>query len=437
MTAYLFRRALQIIPTLFGVVLVSFVLFNLVGGSPARMTLGEKASPRQLEEFDEVRGFNRPLLFGWHGPTRALPATDFSRGPGVWREMDGADIETAGDGTSALVLRGPATHRVPLAFPLFADAAYTLRVTYRLDPGQGASIGGLPVPPAAAWRTAEFVLRTESASQGEPVIVVGDQPLWLSEVSLHRRMDHPLRSQFTAYLGQLLRFDFGMSASANRPVVELLASGIGPTLSLAAPILAGELAISLFLSLVCARFRNRWPDRLILIASVGLMSVNYLVWIVAGQYLFAYRLGWFPVWGYESLRFLLLPVAIGIVHGLGSNVRFYRSVMLDEMYRDYVRTARAKGCGEARVLFHHVLRNAWIPVITNVMLAIPFLYTGSLLLESFFGIPGLGYLSVNAIHSADVDVVRAVVLIGSFLYLLTNLVADILYAWVDPRVRLA
>ncbi|MCB1102266.1 MAG: ABC transporter permease, partial [Kiritimatiellae bacterium] len=138
-----------------------------------------------------------------------------------------------------------------------------------------------------------------------------------------------------------------------------------------------------------------------------------------------------------SLPYLLLPVGIGILHGLGSNVRFYRAVMLDELYRDYVCSARAKGCGESRVLFHHVLRNAWIPVITNLMLSIPFLYTGSLLLESFFGIPGLGYLSVNAIHSADVDVVRAVVLIGSFLYLLSNLTADLLYAWVDPRVRLS
>jgi peptide/nickel transport system permease protein len=117
-------------------------------------------------------------------------------------------------------------------------------------------------------------------------------------------------------------------------------------------------------------------------------------------------------------------------------VRFYRSVMLDELYRDYVRTAFAKGVSTRGVLFKHVLKNAMIPIVTNVVLAIPFLYTGSLLLESYFGIPGLGYLGVNAINDADVDVVRAVVVVGSVLYLFANLLGDLCYALVDPRVRL-
>ena len=132
-----------------------------------------------------------------------------------------------------------------------------------------------------------------------------------------------------------------------------------------------------------------------------------------------------------------MPVLIGVVSGLGSEVRFYRSIMLDEMYKDYVRTAYAKGVSTRGVLFKHVLKNAMIPVITNVSLSIPFLYTGSLLLESYFGIPGLGYLSVNAINDADVDVVRAVVVVGSVLYLFVNLLADICYSIADPRVRLS
>ena len=131
----------------------------------------------------------------------------------------------------------------------------------------------------------------------------------------------------------------------------------------------------------------------------------------------------------------MLPVFVGVISGLGVNIRFYRTIMLDEMYKDYVRTAFAKGVGRSGVLFRHVLKNAMIPIVTNVVIAIPFLYTGSLLLESFFGIPGLGYLGVNAINSSDVDVVRALVFIGSVMFVIANLLTDICYAWLDPRVK--
>ena len=166
------------------------------------------------------------------------------------------------------------------------------------------------------------------------------------------------------------------------------------------------------------------------------MSINYLIYIVAGQYFLAYRIGAFPVWGYESIRYLILPVIIGVISGLGSSVRFYRTIMLDEIYQDYVRTALAKGVSKPRILFVHVLRNALIPIVTNVVIAIPFLYTGNLLLENFFGIPGLGYLGINAILSSDVDVVRALVLIAALLFVIANLLTDLVYAAVDPRVTL-
>ncbi|NLB60662.1 MAG: ABC transporter permease, partial [Lentisphaerae bacterium] len=246
----------------------------------------------------------------------------------------------------------------------------------------------------------------------------------------------PWDSQLAFYLGQLIRLDFGVSSSMNQPVARLLLQGIGPSLALALPILLVELALGVVLALLCAFFRNRFVDRFLVVLAVALMSINYLVWIVGGQYLLAYRWHWFPLWGFESWRYLLLPVAIGVISGLGANVRFYRTIMLDEMHREYVRTAFAKGLSRRRVLFRHVLKNALIPIITNVVIALPLLYTGSLLLESFFGIPGLGYLSVNALNSADLDVVRAVVLIGAILFVGANLIADLCYALVDPRVQL-
>ena len=167
------------------------------------------------------------------------------------------------------------------------------------------------------------------------------------------------------------------------------------------------------------------------------MSVNYVVWVLAGQFFLAYRLGLFPVWGYRNAFYLVLPVLIGIVSSLGTDVRFFRTALLDEIYRPYVLTARAKGLARPVILVRHVLRNALIPIVTYVSLSIPGLFTGSLLLEGFFGIPGLGAVAINAIHSADMAVVRAVVVLGALLYQFVNLATDLLVAALDPRVRLA
>ena len=166
------------------------------------------------------------------------------------------------------------------------------------------------------------------------------------------------------------------------------------------------------------------------------LSVSYLVYILVGQYVLAYRLQWFPIWGYEAVKYLILPALIGVVSGLGSQVRFFRTVMLDEMYQEYVRTAFSKGCGQNAVLFRHVLKNALIPVITHTVIVIPFLYTGNLLLETFFGIPGIGYLAVEAINSNDIPVIKATVMVGSIVYVFASLLSDIFYAWADPRIKL-
>ncbi len=453
MLRYILKRCLQMIPTVGGVILITFVLFNLVGGSPASMTLGQHVSPRMLEEFDELRGFNKPLLFGWWARTRAMPDLAFTDNIGPWRGVPGAAwLAPAGRDPGRLVLPpGMDPYPVPLAFALAPETRYELTVAYRLAAGGAAEfeVGEqeqaagaellerrqISLPCSSAWATARLPLAA-GAGTLNPAFKVRGAPLEIRTMTLRRRMAHPLDSQLWFYLRQLARLDFGVSSSMNQPVARLLGQGILPSLALTVPILLVELAVSVILALVCAFFRNALVDRFLVVLAVALMSVNYLVWIVAGQYLLAYRLRWFPIWGFESWGYLLLPVIIGVVSGLGANLRFYRAIMLDEMYRDYVRTAFAKGVGRSGVLFRHVLKNAMIPIITNVAIALPFLYTGSLLLESFFGIPGLGYLSVNALNSADVDVVRAVVLIGSVLFVVANLLADICYALVDPRVKL-
>ena len=268
-----------------------------------------------------------------------------------------------------------------------------------------------------------------------PEIVTAGSELELRDVKLRRVLDNPFQSQLFFYVQQLLKGDLGRSEYFKQPVSRLLAQGVVPSLSLTVPIFFVGLVTSITLALICAFFRNTFIDRFLVIISVALMSINYLVYIVVGQYLLAYRWGAAPVWGYESWRYLVLPVMVGVISGLGGNLRFYRTIMLDEMYKEYVRTAMAKGVSRARVLFVHVLKNAMIPIVTNVVIAIPFLYTGSLLLESFFGIPGLGYIGVTAINSSDIDVVRALVLIGALIFVVANLLTDLCYALVDPRAK--
>lgn len=403
MLRYIGKRILQMIPTVFGVILITFVLFNLVGGSPAQQVLGPHAQADTLEQFDEQRGFNKPLFIGTRTETRAYADSDFGRTAGDWQGMQGV-IWTNG----MIILTEGCEYALPLKFALRTDCKYRLEM----------DASGVTV------------------SDDCKTLKTGDAPGAIRSIKLRRIMSSPLDSQFMFYLNRLAHLDFGVSSSTNQRVSKLMLDGIGPSLMLAVPVFFVGLITAVMLSLFCAFWRDTWVDRFFVVFSVALMSVNYLVWIVGGQYLLGFKLGWFPVWGFEDPRYLALPVLIGVFSGLGAELRFYRTIMLDEAHRDYVRTARAKGVSRGGVLFKHVLKNAMIPIITNTVIAIPFLYTGSLLLESFFGIPGLGYLGINAIHSSDVDVVRAIVLVGSIIFVIANLLTDICYALVDPRVKL-
>ncbi len=452
MLRYITRRLLYMIPTVFGVIVITFVLFNVAGGSPGSMTLGMHVSPKRLEEFDEQRGANKPLFYGnWTG-TRAYGAESFDRSPGAWRDVDGVEYEPrAGKDPGKIVIQPGNPCLIPLAFNLHPDTSYRWVMTCRLASGSAMAVRvseaedgeftsdpeehPLSIPSSESWTT----IRIPFNSGDRPATLLlksENAPLEIRALKLERKTGHFFDSQFVFYLSQLARLDFGVSHATNQRVSSMLREGIAPSLSLTIPIFLLGLAAAIAISLFCAFFRDTWIDRVAVVASVVLMSVNYLVWIVASQYIFAYRLRWFPIWGYESWSYLVLPVLIGVTTGLGTNVRFYRTIMLDEMYRDYVRTAFAKGVGRGGVLFKHVLKNAMIPIVTNVVIAIPFLYTGSLLLETFFGIPGLGSMGINAINSSDVDVIRSLVFIGAVLYVVANLLTDICYAIVDPRVKL-
>jgi peptide/nickel transport system permease protein len=240
---------------------------------------------------------------------------------------------------------------------------------------------------------------------------------------------------------RLITFDFGRSDNGDEPIAKRLREGAGPSLSLTLPLFVLGLVLGIGIALVAAFFRETYIDRAVLLACVVTMSVAGLLFIIGGQFLLSLLLKWFPISGFDPnaaviARFLALPVLIGLVMGFGPDVRLYRTVFLEEMNRDYVRTARAKGAGDARVMLAHVLRNALIPILTNVVMAIPFLFTGALLLESFFGIPGLGSLTVDALNGNDFAMLRTMVYLGALAFIVGQMLTDVSYAIADPRVRL-
>jgi peptide/nickel transport system permease protein len=188
-------------------------------------------------------------------------------------------------------------------------------------------------------------------------------------------------------------------------------------------------------------WRRLGTDRALVVFSILGMSVSLLAIIIGAQYGLAFRLDWFPISGWEAgwagLPYLALPVLLYVISGLGADVRFYRAIFIEELGKEYVRAAEARGVPFSRILLRHVLRNAAVPIVTQLAIALPYLFTGSLLLENFFGIPGLGNLSVTALNASDLPVIQAMVVVGSVLYMAANLLGDLLYAAVDPRVRLS
>jgi len=236
----------------------------------------------------------------------------------------------------------------------------------------------------------------------------------------------------------LLRFDFGAS-DGGRDIGRDITQRMGPSLALAVPSLLLGLFASVVFALTLVYFRATRLDFWGVVVCVALLSISSLFYIIAGQWLFAKTLRLVPYSGFaegwDMARFLALPVAIAIVSRLGGEARFYRSLFLEEIGKDYVRTARAKGLPERVVLFRHVLRNAMLPILTGTVSAIPLLFMGSLIAESFFGIPGLGSYTIDAINAQDFSIVRAMVFLGASLYIVGLILADISYTLADPRVR--
>ena len=253
--------------------------------------------------------------------------------------------------------------------------------------------------------------------------------------------DQPKYIQFAQYLKQIVTFDYGRSYATKQPINQMILDGMGPSLTLMVPAFFITTILAISIGLLVAYFRGRWIDRVVVIACVFGMSLSMLAYILFGQYFLAYKMGWFPISGFETtwperFQYIAMPAIIFVAVSLGYDVRFYRTAILEETNQDYVRTARAKGLSEPKIFFKHVLKNSMVPILTNIVIEIPLLILGAFLLESFFGIPGLGSMTIDAIHNSDFPVIKAMTTLVAILFILGNLATDVMYTWVDPRVRL-
>ena len=280
---------------------------------------------------------------------------------------------------------------------------------------------------------------------GDPAeILVGllATPEQIATVRRELGLDKPWWVQLGVFVRQILSFDWGHSWATNEPVATLFATRLPATLTVMLPILVLEVVLAIPLALAVAAVRGSLTDRLIMVLTTVALSISFLVYVIVGQWLFGFKLGWFPVQGWSDsvgtnlLRYAPLPVLLAVAVSLAPQTRLYRSFFLDEIGQDYVRTARAKGLSERAVLLRHVLRNALIPILTGIGAALPGVFVGSFLIEVFFSIPGLGREVLLAVNRSDYPVIQAVTIYLAVLTMAINLATDLLYRWVDPRVVL-
>ncbi len=280
---------------------------------------------------------------------------------------------------------------------------------------------------------------------GDPAYVLAGKisnPDQIENIRRQLGVDRPYYVQLGIFLQQILTADFGASWSTNEQVSQILTTRLPPSLTVLVPLLILETIIAVGLALAVAYVRGSLTDRMVMIVCTVGLSISILVYIIVFQYVFAYKLGWFPVqgWGdslWENLtKFALLPIIIALVVSIAPNLRLYRTFVLDEINQDYVRTARAKGVGENRIMWVHVLRNASIPIITHVMAALPALLIGAFLIERFFSIPGIGREVILAVERSDFPVIKALTVYVAIATMIVNLLADLMYKAVDPRVQL-
>ncbi len=464
MLSYVLRRLVLAVFTVFGVMVLTFLLFRGVAGDVAAAHVGAKATAQQLADWRHRHGYDRPMWVNLHAQLTLTDRTGGDARPFAVREPAGSNAAEAlalipsrhsesrwigryvfrldrGTPLKALTegerLKPPAPAAPPL--PQSATAPASVATTPATQPARAPA----PPPPAAALT---FELSDGSAltvgldgvgTAGELIDRINHAPGNDGDVRAgisDRAFATLFESQFFDHLYTSVTFQ-ARSLVTNRKLTEIIYSHAPYSLALTVPAMVIGWGLALVISSVVAYYRGTIIDRLGVFLSVLGMCVPFLAYMIYGQWLM-FEIAPRHAYGVFYRSNLYVPITIMVFAGLGSSVRFYRTVILDEVNRDYVRTARAKGAPLRTVLFRHVLKNCMLPILTNLILAIPLLILGSLLVEQYFGIPGLGDLLLTSIQSRDEPILNAMVFLTALIYTVGLLITDISYAVFDPRIRL-
>jgi peptide/nickel transport system permease protein len=431
MLGFVNRRIFQAFFTIFGVMIVTFVLFRVMAGDIASAHLGQRATEQAKAQWMHRNGYDRPRLLNVHARLRL---TDLTEGPGELLVSD------EGDGKAADLLA-----LLPADDP---DKAKTLRLgryVFHLN-------GSTPIAELSRKGRPPSGVIDLTVSNGSKFSVEVDPEMTAGDL-IDRINDNPdnngklvkadiagwtwgqvFDSQFFRHLVEAVTFR-SSSLVDGKKLTDIIRERAGKSLALTVPALALTWVIAMVISCVVAYCRDTWVDRLGVFLSVLGMCIPFLAFMIIGQWV-VFQVAPKHAYGLFSPVDVYVPVAIMVISGIGGSVRFYRTVLLDEVNRDYVRTARAKGVPLPAILFKHVLKNCMLPILTNLIMAIPFLIMGSLLVETYFGIPGLGDLMISSINGRDEPIMSGLVFLSALIYTGGLLVTDLSYVLFDPRVRL-
>lgn len=433
MKSFILKRLFYSIFVLFGVILLCFLLFHFSAGDPAPMLLGKNPSPIEIEQMRDKLSSGLPIIFGYWIKTEIYSSLDFSEEKTIPSIIISQNAEYK---NGALLLKKDEE----IVFKRnFASAKDLLKMNLQFK-------GVLIVNEE----------KIEKKFGGKSSVVLNVLPnelrihaiedSYLESIEFFKPNSNPFNSQFINSISEFVSFrstfpylkffNFGKTLITREEISRVIWRCMWISLSLMIPIFLSENLLAIPLAIFAAINRGKIADKIVTVISVSGMSISYIVLIVIGQWFLAYKLGLFPIWGFENPYYLALPIILGTISGTGGSVRFYRTIFLNELRKEYIRTAFAKGINASSIYFKHLLKNASVPITARLSNTLPFLFTGSLLLESFLGIPGLGYEAVNALNNSDLQMLKALVILTAILFIIMNVLADLLNSFLDPRIKL-
>jgi peptide/nickel transport system permease protein len=445
MARYILRRLVQAVFTVFGVMLITFLLFRVIAGDVSSNYVNQKLGAEAKNAFNERHKLDRPAILNFH---RRIELVDRTSGTGIFFVRDSGASRAAKNfefhlapfqpetdkGGVTIVRESRLIYKLSGSTPL---ASLALKETGRSRAAPAAGNGGGALNIGLTDGTTLSIDMAHVATAGDLIAAIRNDPRNGGKLAVRITQwsfGQLFNSQFFWHLYENITFS-GRSYATDQTLLQTVGEHARFSLAITVPAMALGLLLAMVLSCLVAYYRGGFLDKSIVFFSVLGMCVPTLAYVLLGQKLM-FTIAPKYAAGLANPFTIFVPIVISVVSGIGASVRFYRVIILNEINKDYVRTARSKGISLGGILFKHVVKNCMLPILTEVITEIPFLIMGVMLLEKFFGIPGLGDLLLTCISSRDVPIITGLTFFTTILYVASLLVTDILYAVFDPRIRL-